>query len=65
MNSENLKLEEITTVLSTLATVLSCKIYIITLNNENISEIASKKYSRGSIHLAIRVKENNVEFFFN
>ena len=63
MNSENLKLEEITTVLSTLATVLSCKIYIITLNNENICEIASKKYSRGSIHLAIRVKENNVEFF--
>ena len=51
INSENPELEEITTVLSALATVLSCKIYIITLNNENITEIASKEYSRGSIHL--------------
>ena len=62
-NSENPKLEEITTVLSKLATVLSCKKYIITLNNENVAEIASKEYSRGSIHLTICVKENNVEFF--
>ena len=51
INSENPELEEITTVLSALATVLSCKMYIITLNNENITEIASKEYSRGSIHL--------------
>ena len=51
INSENPELEEITTVLSALVTVLSCKICIITLNNENITEIASKEYSRGSIHL--------------
>ena len=61
-NSENPKLEEITTMFSALATVLSCKIYIITLINENIIGIASKEQSCGSIYLIIRIKENN-EFF--